>query len=293
MPDPADILPYRAALVVNEYDVEKIVSGKYRRKAVRVAQWGIIDGERAPVSQAEPGEPARLVIEPWADHPELESEQQIDSLPEDFDLPLYAGVTVEPPGEPHPAIIKIIPQEVWLPPGQNFQFKTAVLDQYGNPIECGLRWSTEGGGHISGPYGAGAQFTECRQPGEGTVDATGLFTIGKPGAVTVTVGSESEPAISARAVVGIGSYPAVNPSADLPLRFGLHSWGFHVGWMWGRLGMDMLRGHFNGRLVADCTMPTDGWTYVAAVFDVSGGRRLFVNGKLIGEQRPQPFIIRQ
>ena len=427
VPNPADILPYRAALVVNEYDVEQIASGKYRKKTVRVAQWGIIDGERMPVARAKPGEPARLVLEPWADHPELESEQQIDSLPEDLDLPLYVDVTVEPSGEPRAAVLKIIPQEVWLPPGQNFQFKTAVLDQYGNPIECRLRWSAEGRGHISGPYGAGAHFTECRQPGEGTVDATGLFTIGKPGTVTVTVRSEADPAIHASAVVGIGSYPAANPSADLPLRFGLHSserepfigdidrirfysqaltadeiarhargdamdtadangltgdwtfdqpagdsypnvagdglaakvigdvqhveeggirfvrrfvrlngkgrldvapdprlnvstaftieawvrpatakkegcivsrervwgWGFHLGWMWGRLGMDMLRGHFSGPLLADCTMPTDGWTYVAAVFDVGGGRRLFVNGKLIGEQLPQPFIIRQ
>lgn len=86
IPAPASIAPYRHALVVYVYSVEKIVAGVYPHKRLLVAHWGILDGAvRDPGRR--PGESYTLRLEPYAAHPELEGERLIMGVP-DPGLPL-------------------------------------------------------------------------------------------------------------------------------------------------------------------------------------------------------------
>ncbi|NQT21001.1 MAG: PKD domain-containing protein [Planctomycetes bacterium] len=226
VPKPADILPYHNALVVNEYAVEKVVRGEFRGEKIRVAHWGIVDSEHTDIAGAKVGDSTHFVVEAFAEHTELESEQLFDGLPPNYDAELYVDVTIRPSGPPRLVRITVRPSEVWLPLNDKFQFAATLLDQYGNPINSRIRWSAAGGGRITGPYGAGARFIECRQPGEGTIDEAGLFTsTGKPGAVTITAAGADDPSVMSSAVVGIGHYPAVNPAASVPLRLGMHNRG--------------------------------------------------------------------
>ena len=47
-PNPESILPYRHALIVNEYEIMDVVDGAYTEKVIRVAQWGIRNGRILP-----------------------------------------------------------------------------------------------------------------------------------------------------------------------------------------------------------------------------------------------------
>ena len=70
-PTLAEITPYREALAVFEYEVERVISGELPESVVRVADWVIADGEllASPVA----GTTARLVLEPFISQPQLES----------------------------------------------------------------------------------------------------------------------------------------------------------------------------------------------------------------------------
>jgi len=76
VPDPKTIAPYVRALVVNEYEIDRVVEGRYDGKRVAVAQWAILGGAVLPADW-KVGEPRRLVLERFEDHPELESERLI------------------------------------------------------------------------------------------------------------------------------------------------------------------------------------------------------------------------
>jgi len=225
-PNAKDIAPYRDALVVYEYDVEKILAGNYDLKKMRVAQWGLIDTKPAPVTRAGIGDVTELVVEPYTDHPQLEAEMMSDTLEENFDLPLYVDVTNGPTGKPSLTAIRITPYEVWLPPSEKIQFKALAFDQYFNRIDAKVTWSTRPGGSINvgTAYGAGHWFHEARRPGKGTVDADGVVT-GTPGTITVTAAGVDAPNVKGTAVVGIGDYPGVNPCVGMPLRLGANSGG--------------------------------------------------------------------
>jgi hypothetical protein len=95
IPVPAEMLPYRNALVVNEYQVEKALKGTYTPKTIRVAQWGVSDLKPTPVAALEPGASVKLVLETFADHGELASELISDTLEENFDLDIYTDVNVD------------------------------------------------------------------------------------------------------------------------------------------------------------------------------------------------------
>ena len=91
IPEPKTILPYRHALVVNEYEVMDVVQGKYASKYIRIAQWAIRDGKILPDARKHPGAAFTLTVEPYDAHPELEGERLL-SASEQSKLPLYYEV---------------------------------------------------------------------------------------------------------------------------------------------------------------------------------------------------------
>ena len=110
IPPPAQILPYRRALAVHEFEVQKIAADpRSTKKAeastlqvndrILVARWVILDGQVLPeASQPKVGESAELALELVDEHPELKSERQILDVAE-LDLPLYYDVS-EPVNTP-------------------------------------------------------------------------------------------------------------------------------------------------------------------------------------------------
>jgi hypothetical protein len=88
IPLPQSILPYRHALVVNEYEVLDVISGGYEADEIRVAEWAIRDGKVMPDARRRPGEAFTLTLERYDAHPELEGERLISSS-EGSALPLY------------------------------------------------------------------------------------------------------------------------------------------------------------------------------------------------------------
>ncbi|HUU69546.1 MAG TPA: hypothetical protein VM186_08480 [Planctomycetota bacterium] len=88
-PRPIEIAPYREALVVYEYEVEKVMKGTLKPGKIRVAHFGILNGKSVPVAQIKVGASGRLALEAFSDHPELESITLRDTLPEDFEQKLW------------------------------------------------------------------------------------------------------------------------------------------------------------------------------------------------------------
>ena len=78
-PSLKQIAPYREALAVFEYDVEEVLSGESSGAVVRVAEWVIADGERLALPAI--GASTRLVLEPFASQPQLESVYLANTLP--------------------------------------------------------------------------------------------------------------------------------------------------------------------------------------------------------------------
>lgn len=88
IPKPQDIAPYRRALLVNGYDVVRVISGSYRQKKIMAAHWVIEEGLILKDAIREKGKSYRLVLERYDDHPELEGERLImDS--DEFKLTLF------------------------------------------------------------------------------------------------------------------------------------------------------------------------------------------------------------
>lgn len=87
IPAPDSIGAYRRALVVNSYNVKKVVEGAYDEEKIVVAEWAVLDRQ---IIKSYPDEPAveRLVLEKFDDHPELEGERQMMDIFEP-DLTMY------------------------------------------------------------------------------------------------------------------------------------------------------------------------------------------------------------
>ena len=93
IPTPRSIAPYRNALVVNLYDVVNVIDGEYRDSRILVAQWAIRDARVLDEArQRTSGSVARLTLERYDAHPELEGERLIAGSGGP-DLPLYYDVT--------------------------------------------------------------------------------------------------------------------------------------------------------------------------------------------------------
>jgi hypothetical protein len=82
-PEPKDMMPYRSALVVYEYAVQKVKDGKAIKdgQVVRVAHWGVRDLKKTPAAERAVGATVPLTLERFADHPELEAQFMRDDLP--------------------------------------------------------------------------------------------------------------------------------------------------------------------------------------------------------------------
>lgn len=76
IPSPDAIGAYQRALVVNTYAVNKVIEGRYTDSRILVAEWAILDRNIIKSYQA-PTQPEQLVLEKFADHPQLEGERQM------------------------------------------------------------------------------------------------------------------------------------------------------------------------------------------------------------------------
>ncbi len=89
-----EIQPYREALVIYEYAVTKLLSGKPPiPQRIRVAHWALLDGAGTGVEKRTDQASAHLVLDPFDANRQLQSTHQSDTLPEDFDMPLFYDVT--------------------------------------------------------------------------------------------------------------------------------------------------------------------------------------------------------
>ena len=88
IPSPDSILPYRNALVVNEYEIIDTVQGSYDGRAIQVAQWAIRDSRILPGARKDTGAAFTLTLERYDQHPELEGERLISDR-ETSRMPLY------------------------------------------------------------------------------------------------------------------------------------------------------------------------------------------------------------
>ncbi|MBI3865080.1 MAG: LamG domain-containing protein [Planctomycetia bacterium] len=91
IPDPRTIVPYRRALIVNRYRVEKVLQGEFDGRELLVAQWGILDKAVVADAKFRAGQTIELTLESFDDHPELQSERQIVDV-ESLDLPWFYAV---------------------------------------------------------------------------------------------------------------------------------------------------------------------------------------------------------
>lgn len=90
VPTLEEISPYRRALVVETWRVERALAGTLAPGEVRVARWAILDGRPAASTALVPGARARLRLEPFDAQPQLESLYLSDDAPAAG--PLWADV---------------------------------------------------------------------------------------------------------------------------------------------------------------------------------------------------------
>ncbi|HYN07385.1 MAG TPA: hypothetical protein VES67_08350 [Vicinamibacterales bacterium] len=91
IPTPESILPYRSALVVNDYEVVEVRAGTYTERTIKIAQWAIRDGRVLPTARKTAGAAFTLTVERYDAHPELEGERLI-ATGAASSLPLYYDI---------------------------------------------------------------------------------------------------------------------------------------------------------------------------------------------------------
>lgn len=84
-----EILPYKNALVVHEYQVLEVLDGDLGEPRIRVAHWALLNGETRWRADGKIGEVVDLELEAFSDHPEVQDIYLADDLPLDTDLPLF------------------------------------------------------------------------------------------------------------------------------------------------------------------------------------------------------------
>jgi hypothetical protein len=77
VPSPEAIAPYRHALVVNEYEVVKVLEGTLADSRIAVAQWAIRDRRVLSDARRTPGARYTLALERYDARPELEGERLV------------------------------------------------------------------------------------------------------------------------------------------------------------------------------------------------------------------------
>ena len=63
--------------MIFQWVLKRVVEGTCEEKRIAVAHWAILDGKALPGARRE-GAVARLVLEPFGDHPQLEREHKVD-----------------------------------------------------------------------------------------------------------------------------------------------------------------------------------------------------------------------
>ncbi len=85
IPDPSTIGAYSRALVVNTYQVDKVIDGTYGEDKILVAEWAVLDRQ---IIKTYGQQDERLTLERFSDHPQLEGERQMMDVFEP-DLEMY------------------------------------------------------------------------------------------------------------------------------------------------------------------------------------------------------------
>jgi len=286
-PRPEDIAPYRNALVVYEYNLEKVLSGKYTQKKIRVAHWGLLDGDPTRITRPEVGDRAEFTVEAFADHPDLEAETLWDTLDENYGLRLYVDTNVWPTGPPRIAAITVRPGEVWLPPGHKLEFRAETFDQYGNPIDAPVQWSVVPGGklYLEVFYWGGIYLDHHKQKGSGSIDGNGLFAgDGKLGVVTVVASGAEDPFVKGAASVAMDNYPSITPCIDEPMTFGPFAGDLDRIRIYDRaLTAEQIASHARGQPLAGEGLVGD-WTFDElrdGIFPNEAGKGL--GGRIVGK----------
>ncbi len=88
-PSLREISPYRDALIVCEWKVQKLISGEAADGRLRIAQWGLRGGERQAITSRSPGFEARLKLEPLTGVAQTDGYPVFDTLPRDPSRPVY------------------------------------------------------------------------------------------------------------------------------------------------------------------------------------------------------------
>ena len=92
VPTLKEIVPYREALVMFEYEVLEVLGGELGDERVRVAHWAILAGKLQSIARRELGEKDRLTFEPFESNPQVENTYLSDTLELRLDLPVYLDV---------------------------------------------------------------------------------------------------------------------------------------------------------------------------------------------------------
>lgn len=102
VPDPQSILPYRHALIVQEYKISKVTNGNIKDvtagSTIRVARWGIVAGKKTPIADQKKGEILTLTLEKMSDHPTLDHQYTVDTLPGNYTAPYLLDMSMTAPG---------------------------------------------------------------------------------------------------------------------------------------------------------------------------------------------------
>jgi hypothetical protein len=93
VPTPEQIVPYREALVVREYEVPPKKRDRLGGERVRVAHWAVLDGRSQPLPKPAKRGRIPLLLEPWEAYPKLESAYVSDTLAPDPEIPTYVEVS--------------------------------------------------------------------------------------------------------------------------------------------------------------------------------------------------------
>jgi len=74
--DVAEIRPYTRSLTAAQYRVDKVLAGDWAEPTITVFHWMVMDGRRLPLADRQAGAEVDLIVEPLAEHPQLESSRR-------------------------------------------------------------------------------------------------------------------------------------------------------------------------------------------------------------------------
>jgi hypothetical protein len=89
VPTLKEIVPYREALVMYEYEVLEVLAGELGDQTVRVAHWAILGSHRQSAAERELGEEDRLTLEPFDRNPQVAETYLSDTLALAPDVPVF------------------------------------------------------------------------------------------------------------------------------------------------------------------------------------------------------------